>query len=121
MHPGSRHWHLLYYVFVRRRDQRDVLVAKAIPGADGWTDHRLVIFKMRIRLQPHKRPQTQRLANLPVAAAADENASIENRWCKLRDTVQSTALAFLGCARRQYQDWFDDSDSDTSNLLAKKN
>nr|VZH93793.1 unnamed protein product [Spirometra erinaceieuropaei] len=56
-HPRSRQWHLLDYVLVRRRDQRDVLVTKAIAGADGWTDHRLVISKMRIRLQPRRRPQ----------------------------------------------------------------
>nr|VZI51953.1 unnamed protein product [Spirometra erinaceieuropaei] len=114
-HPRSRQWHLLDYVLVRRRDQRDVLVTKAIAGADGWTDHRLVISKMRIRLQPRRRPQSkrppgklnvallslpahhlhfsnelaQRLDNLPIAAAANdaaaaaaaENASVENRWC----------------------------------------
>nr|VZI34099.1 unnamed protein product [Spirometra erinaceieuropaei] len=51
---------------------------------------------------------------------ADENASIENRWCKLRDTVQSTALVVLGYLRRQQQDWFDD-DAAVSNLFAKKN
>ncbi|BHF58465.1 hypothetical protein SprV_0100141700 [Sparganum proliferum] len=34
-HPRSRQWHLLDYVLVRRRDQRDVLVTKAIAGADG--------------------------------------------------------------------------------------
>nr|VZH93444.1 unnamed protein product [Spirometra erinaceieuropaei] len=56
-HPRSRQWHLLDYVLVRRRDQRDVLVTKAIAGADGWTDHRLVISKMRIRLEPRRRPQ----------------------------------------------------------------
>ncbi|BHF68719.1 hypothetical protein SprV_0301175800 [Sparganum proliferum] len=44
----------------------------------------------------------QRLDNLPIAAAAAaaaENASVENRWCQLRDTIQSTALAVLGRAR----------------------
>nr|VZI33411.1 unnamed protein product [Spirometra erinaceieuropaei] len=35
MHPRSRQWHLLDYVLVRRRNQQDVLVTKAIPGADG--------------------------------------------------------------------------------------
>nr|VZI48621.1 unnamed protein product [Spirometra erinaceieuropaei] len=102
-HPRSRQWHLLDYVLVRRRDQRDVLVTKAIAGADGWTDHRLVIWKMRIRLQPRRRPQGkrppgklnvallslpahrlhfstelgQRLDNLPIAdAATAENASL---------------------------------------------
>nr|VZH90231.1 unnamed protein product [Spirometra erinaceieuropaei] len=148
-HPRSRQWHLLDYVLVRRRDQRDVLVTKAIAGADGWTDHRLVISKMRIRLQPRRRPQgkrppgklnvallslpahhlhisnelAQRLDNLPIAAdaAAAENASVENRWCQLRDTVQSTALAVPGRAPRQHQDWFDDNDAAIRNLLAEKN
>nr|VZI50085.1 unnamed protein product [Spirometra erinaceieuropaei] len=35
-HPWSRQWHLLDYVLVHGRDQRDVLVTKAIAGADGW-------------------------------------------------------------------------------------
>ncbi|BHF85685.1 hypothetical protein SprV_1002885700 [Sparganum proliferum] len=152
-HTRSRQWHLMDYVLVRKRDQRDVLVTKAIAGADGWTDHRLVISKMRIRLQPRRRPQgkrppgklnvallslpahhfhfnnelAQRLDNLPVAAADDaaaaaaENASVENRWCQLRDTVQSTAVAVLGRAPRQHQDWFNDNDAVISNLLAEKN
>nr|VZH99913.1 unnamed protein product [Spirometra erinaceieuropaei] len=147
-HPRSRQWHLLDYVLVRRRDQRDVLVTKAIAGADGWTDHRLVISKMRLRLQPRRRPQgkrppgklnvallslpahhlhfsnelAQRLDNLPIAdAAAAENASVENRWCQLRDTVQATALTVLGRAPRQHQDWFDDNDAAIRNLLAEKN
>nr|VZI42375.1 unnamed protein product [Spirometra erinaceieuropaei] len=149
-HPRSRQWHLLDYVLVRRRDQRDVLVTKAIAGADGWTDHRLVISKLRIRLQPRRRPEgkrppgklnvallslpahslhfsnelAQRLDNVPIAAAAAaaaENASVENRWCQLRDTVQSTALAVLGRTPRQHQDWFDDNDAAIRNLLAEKN
>nr|VZI43730.1 unnamed protein product [Spirometra erinaceieuropaei] len=125
-----------------------MLVIKAIPGADGWADHRLVLSWMRIRRQPRRRPQgkrspskltiallplpahrlhfsnelAQRLANLPVTAVAvDENASVENRWCQLRDTVQSTALAVLGRACRQHQDWFDVVDAAISNLLAEKN
>nr|VZI01895.1 unnamed protein product [Spirometra erinaceieuropaei] len=68
----------------------------------------------------------QRLDNFPIAAvaaaaAAAENASLENRWCQLRDTVQSTALAVLVRARRQHQDWSDDNDAAISNLLAEKN
>ncbi|BHF65551.1 hypothetical protein SprV_0200856400 [Sparganum proliferum] len=71
----------------------------------------------------------QRLDNLPIAAVAvaeavdvaAENASVENRWCQLRDTIQSTALVVLGRARRQHQDWFDDNDAAISNLLAEKN
>nr|VZI32172.1 unnamed protein product [Spirometra erinaceieuropaei] len=104
-HPRSRQWHLLDYVLVRRRDQRDVLMTKAIVGADG-------------------NELAQRLDNLPIAAADDaaaaENASVENRWCQPRDTVQSTALAVLGRVPRYYQDWFDDNDAAIRNLLAEK-
>nr|VZI28117.1 unnamed protein product [Spirometra erinaceieuropaei] len=102
-HPRSRQWHLLDYVLVRRRDQRDVLVTKAIANE-----------------------LAQRLDNLPIAdadeaAATAENAPVEKRWCQLRDTVQSTALAVLGRAPRQHQDWFDDNYAAIRNLLAEKN
>nr|VZI36078.1 unnamed protein product [Spirometra erinaceieuropaei] len=59
MHPRSLNWNLLDYVLTRRRDQRDMLVTKTIPGVDRWTDHLLVISKMTICLQPHRRPQDQ--------------------------------------------------------------
>ncbi|BHF60419.1 hypothetical protein SprV_0100338400 [Sparganum proliferum] len=75
-------------------------------------DHRLGISETRLRLQHRSRPQV-------AAATADENASVKNRWSQLRDTVQSTALAVLGRARRQHQDWFDDNDAAISNLLAE--
>ncbi|BHF59116.1 hypothetical protein SprV_0100207100 [Sparganum proliferum] len=60
------------------------------------------------------------LVNLPVAAIK-ENASVENRWCQLRDAVQSTALTVLGHAGRQTYDGFDDNDANFSNLLDEKN
>ena len=42
MHSGSKHWHLIDYVIVRRKDRQDVRVNKTMCGADCWTDHRLV-------------------------------------------------------------------------------
>ncbi|BHF75307.1 hypothetical protein SprV_0501840300 [Sparganum proliferum] len=61
----------------------------------------------------------QRLVKIPVADNKD--ASVENRWRQLRDTVHSTALDVLDRARRQHQDCFDDNNASISNLLAKKN
>nr|VZI02763.1 unnamed protein product [Spirometra erinaceieuropaei] len=60
----------------------------------------------------------QRPAKISVA---NEVANGENRWRQLRNTVQSADLAFLGRARRQNQDWFDDNDVVTSNLFTEKN
>ncbi|BHF64465.1 hypothetical protein SprV_0200747000 [Sparganum proliferum] len=68
----------------------------------------------------HLNELAQRLARLTVAAAADDNASVGNRWCQLSDTVQSTALTVLGHARHQHQDWLVDNDAAIRNLLAQK-
>ncbi|VDM00883.1 unnamed protein product [Schistocephalus solidus] len=112
-----------------KRDKQDVLLTKAIPDANGWTDHGLVISKMRLCLQTHRRPQGKRpqgklntfLLNVPAhhlhfsnelanrltnLSVADADISVENRCCQLRDTIQSTALDVLGRTRRQCQDWF---------------
>uniref|UniRef100_A0A183TEF2 Reverse transcriptase domain-containing protein n=1 Tax=Schistocephalus solidus TaxID=70667 RepID=A0A183TEF2_SCHSO len=60
IHPLSWRWQLLDYVLVRRRDLKDVLVTKSIRDADGWTDHRLILSQMRLRLNPRRRPQCKR-------------------------------------------------------------
>ena len=57
MHPQSKHWHLIDYVIVRRTDRQDVRVKKTMCGADCWTDHRLVVSKLNLRIQPARRPQ----------------------------------------------------------------
>ena len=57
MHPRSNHWHLIDYVIVQRTDRQDVRVTKTMCGADCWTDHRLVVSKLNLRIQPARRPQ----------------------------------------------------------------
>ncbi|BHF74438.1 hypothetical protein SprV_0501752400 [Sparganum proliferum] len=61
----------------------------------------------------------KRLANISIAGPVDENASVENRWCRLWCMVQSTAFAVMRRARHQHPDWFDDNVAATSNLLAE--
>ena len=65
MHPRSKHWHLIDYVIVRRRDRRDVRVTKAMCGAECWTDHRLIISKVNIHILPKRRPQGNKLPKRP--------------------------------------------------------
>ncbi|VDL89070.1 unnamed protein product [Schistocephalus solidus] len=93
MHPQSRRWNLLDYVLIRRRDRQDVLVTKAIRDADGWTDHRLVISQMRLRIQPRRRPQGKRSPVHP--------------------------LEILGRAHRQHRDWFGDNHADINNFFGE--
>ena len=57
LHPRSKPWHLIDYVIVRRTDRQDVRVTQTMCGADCWVDHRLVISKLNLRIQPARRPQ----------------------------------------------------------------
>nr|VZI42798.1 unnamed protein product [Spirometra erinaceieuropaei] len=82
-HPRSRNWHLLDYVLVQRRDQRDVLVTKAIAGAGG-------------------NELAQRLDNLTITdAAAAENAS---DWFDYKDAAIRNLLADKNRLLKAYVD-----------------
>ena len=63
MHPRSKHWHLIDYVIVRRTDRQNVRVTKTMCGADCWTDHRLVVSKLNLRIQPARQPQGKKAPN----------------------------------------------------------
>ena len=58
-HPGctprSKNWLLIDYVIVSEGDRRDVRVTKTVYGAKYWTDHRLILSKLSIRVQPKTR------------------------------------------------------------------
>ncbi|KAF7251590.1 Craniofacial development protein 2 [Varanus komodoensis] len=141
MYPRSKHWHLIDYVIVRRKDRQDVRVTKTMPSADCWTDHRLIISKLSLHIKPKRRPQGNKtvmkkinvgkLRN-PNAAASlaedldnqlselqlEENA--EKDWKCFRDIVHSSALKVLGPSHRKQQDWFDENDEEIKALLAEK-
>ena len=57
MYPCSKHWHLLDCIIVRQRDRQDVRITKAMCGAECWTDHRLMVCKLNLRILPPSRPQ----------------------------------------------------------------
>ncbi|VDM03341.1 unnamed protein product [Schistocephalus solidus] len=70
---------------------------------------------------PTKAPSNQITEKLEDLHAPDDNATVETRWCQLRNVIQSTALEVLGRARCQHQDCCVDHDADIPNLLAEKN
>ena len=141
MHPRSRHWHLIDYVIVRRSDRHDVRVTKAMCGAECWTDHRLIISKLNLRIKPPRRPQGQRcvkrlnitrLQQEPTRLAfvealehkleslSFEHADEEEDWAALKTVLHSTALESLGVPVRKHQDWFDENNAEIQALLDEK-
>ncbi|CAH1277239.1 Hypp9517 [Branchiostoma lanceolatum] len=141
MHPRSKHWHLIDFVITRKRDRQDVKVTKAMCGAECWTDHRLIVSKVKLRIQPKRRPQGQKIckrldtAKLKQGETATRlasdlhsklkdlhigEASVEYDWSTLKKTVYTTAFQHLGSTKRRNQNWFDENDAQISSLLAEK-
>ena len=135
MHPRSKHWHLIDYIIVRRADLRDVLITRAMRGAEGWTDHRLIRSKVRLCYKPprranHKIPtrlafaklitsnQIQQQFNSDFAAVSlDPAASIDDHWQNLAQSLHKIAERVVGKPEKKNQDWFDDSDVEIMKLV----
>ena len=141
MHPRSKHWHLIDYVIIRKRDRQDVRVTRAMCGAECWTDHRLIISKLSLRIQPKRRPQgmktpkrldvnklklscikqtlTDTLKERLDAVTLDSQ-DVESAWAALREIVYNTAMECLGPTTRKHKDWFDENSTEIMQLLEDK-
>ena len=107
-------------------------MTKTMCGADCWTDHRLVVSKLNLRIQPARRPQGKKAAKrLDVSKLNQDsmrqafltdicnqldaiNLSSENpkeNWTVFHKTVHSSAATTLGHPSRKHQDWFDENEA----------
>ena len=135
MHPRSKHCHLIDYIIVRAKDRQDVRVTKTMCGADSWTDHRFIISKTKLHIQPMWRPQGQKVAKrlntnklelpsvqqeLATTLESQWNDAAGNDWDSLKTTVHSAALQVLGLATGNHQDWFDENDVVIQTLMEEK-
>ena len=55
MYPQAKHWPLIDYVLVHKRDLMDVIHTKVMPSAECNTNHRLVGSKLRLHFKPRSR------------------------------------------------------------------
>ena len=140
MHPRSKHWHLIDYVIIRRRDIQDVHITSAMRGADSWTDHVLLRSKLSFSITSAHRYQkadikkkldVRRLADPEtkatlVAMVSEEienlptDASSAKAWANFRNAVYNSAKLTLGHPQRKHQDWFDSNNTEIIALLEQK-
>ena len=134
-HPRARHWHMIDYDIVRRRDLQDLHQVRAMRGAECWTDHRLVRAKMELKIHPKARhtttPRAKKLevwkfSHLPETKNIFQNAftSIEqdgtNLWEDFMMKVLSAAQDTLGFRKRKCQEWFAENYEEIDALLEIK-
>ena len=55
MHPQSKHWHLIDYVLVHKRNLKNIIHTKVMPSAECHNDHGLVRCKFRLHFKPKLR------------------------------------------------------------------
>ena len=124
-YPRSKHWHLIDYVIIRKRDRQDVWVTRIMCGAKCWTDHCLIISKLNLYIQPKRHPQgmktpkhlnvnklklsciKQSLTNTleeHLDATTLDNQDVKSAWAVLCETVYNTAMECLGPSTRKYKD-----------------
>ena len=131
---------LIDYIIVRQRDRQDVSVTKSMCGADCWTDHPLIISKMKIRILPKQRPQgkpapkrfnvsklNRPSISVELTHTREERTQhiqvtddVEDSWTSFRDTMYAAAYETLGFTKRKHQDWFDENNEEITKLLEKK-
>ena len=99
MHPRSKHWHLIDYVIVRRTDRQ----TKTMCGADCWTDHRLLVSKLNLRIQPAAR----RLQGKKAAKRLDVSKLNQDsmRQAFLTDICNQLDAINLSSVQRPRRNW----------------
>ena len=116
-------------------------MTKTMCGADCWTDHRLVVSKLNLRIQPVQQPQGKKMPKkLDVSklkqdrkrqafvndlcsrldALEHRSEAVDESWTIFRDTVHSSAMDSLGPLSRKHQDWFDENGKELQGLLEEK-
>ena len=66
MHPRSKHWHQIDFIITRGRDNKDILITRAMRGADCWSDH--ILLRCRASFQLALKQHYQEEAGCKEAA-----------------------------------------------------
>lgn len=146
MHPRSKSWHMLDYAIVRQRDLKEVLVTRAMRGANCWTDHRLVRSRIRVCLRrPPRKSKGHPRLNVAVLADTDARCKLadavndalnsaslpddpaviaddlDSVWDSIHSSLLQAAKSAVGTTSRKNPDWFDESAAVLGPLLDAKN
>ena len=116
-------------------------MTKTMCGADCWRDHRLVVSKLNLRIQPVRRPQGKKVTKKLDVSKLKQNSKrqafvndlcshldelehssedVDESWTVFKDTVHSSTKDSLGPVCRKHQDWFNENDKEIQGLIEEK-
>ncbi|XP_052747366.1 uncharacterized protein LOC128199913 [Bicyclus anynana] len=128
MHPRSKHWHLIDYAIVRHRDLSQVQITRVMRSAHCWTDHRLVITKLKLCLRAPRRSCNAKSLRLDLEKLRNPGVREEYRqsleqtfsilgsdtvgidWTIFSSHLLDTAESIIGRKAAKNIDWFDVND-----------
>ena len=141
MHPQSKHWHLIDYILVHKRDFKGFIHTKVMPSAECHTNYCLVHSKLRLHLNPNqerevppkKKFNLNKLLSSGVKADflaglqskleksdCPEDTSPETLWDQLKSAILQISEEVLGFTTKKNKDWFDENNQEIQELLVKK-
>ena len=144
MHPRSKQWHLLDYIIVKSDQLREVHKTRVMRGADCWTDHNLILAKIKMKIRPaslrrnHDRPKNINCAALQNDTSRQhyaegvasllrerrlngEELTVEEDWERMTHQLFAVASEALGYERKNHRDWFRESETEIETLLSERN
>ena len=134
-HARSGHWHLIDYIITKQSDAPDFLVTRVMRVADCWTDHRLLIARVKLHIKKPTRkngskvPKKYCVARLKEEETADtfrESVASQlpdiddTNWDSLKKALLNSAETILGHIKHHHKDWFDDNDAEIRKLLDQR-
>ena len=134
-HARSGQWHRIDYIITKQSDALDFRVTRVMRGADCWTDHRLLIARVKLHIsKPTRKNGSKVPTNYYVARLReDETADIfresvesqlpdieETNWDSLKTALLNSAETVLGHVKHHHKDWFDDNDTEIRALLDER-
>ena len=145
MRPRSKHWHLIDYIIVRRHDLNEVQITRAMHGAEGSTDHRLIRSILQLTVLPPASGQrimhkinvhaankqnireelrnsiAQSLSHTSKTTTSNCTSNLTMEWQTLSSVLLDASQSTLGNLERQHHDWFDDNAADICSLINDRN
>ena len=124
MHPRSKHWHMIDFIITRCRDKMDIHSTRVMRGANCWTDHQMLTFRIRqkpnrqVTSKPtklntaklntirHRESFEQEMGSALAQWEECESSTPNEEWVALQQVVYNTAKTYIGKPDRKHQEWF---------------